>query len=84
MVAGGLLYVYNPHGGLYVYDPVQGTQFAELEAGNGHWNTPIVVDGKIILPEGDANQHATSGVLDIWTLPRPGVGRGRRPGIVHH
>jgi hypothetical protein len=28
-----------------------------------------VVDGKIALPEGNANQHASSGVLDIWSLP---------------
>ena len=35
----------------------------------GHWNSPIVVDGKITLPEGNANRHATTGVLDIWSLP---------------
>ena len=69
VVAGGLLYVYSPRGGLHVYDPVKGTQTAELECGSGHWNSPIVVDGKIALPEGNANQHASSGVLDIWSLP---------------
>lgn len=69
VVAGGLLYVYSPRGGLHVYDPVKGTQIAELECGSGHWNSPIVVDGKIALPEGNANQHASSGVLDIWSLP---------------
>ena len=26
----------------------------------------IVTDGRVALPEGDANDHATSGVLDIW------------------
>jgi outer membrane protein assembly factor BamB len=69
VVAGGLLYVYNPQGGLYVYNPVNGTQLAKLESGSGHWNSPIVVDGKIVLPEGNANDHATSGVLDVWTAP---------------
>lgn len=69
VVAGGLLYVYNPQGGLRVYDPVKGIQIAELQTGNGHWNSPIVVDGKIALPEGNANQRASSGVLDIWSLP---------------
>lgn len=80
VVAGGLLYIYNPQGGLYVYDPADGTQLAKLESGSGHWNSPIVVDGKIALPEGNANQHATSGVLDVWTLPSVPA-RRRRTGI---
>ena len=29
VVAGGLLYVYSPEGGLRVYDPVKGTQIVE-------------------------------------------------------
>lgn len=69
VVAGGLLYVYNPQGGLLVYDPMHGMQIANLECGRGHWNSPIVVDGKIALPEGNANQHATTGVLNIWSVP---------------
>lgn len=69
VVAGGLLYVYGPQGGLRVYDPVKGTQIANLECGGGHWNSPIVIDGKIALPEGNANQHTSTGVLDIWSLP---------------
>ena len=68
VVAGGLLYIYNPKGGLRVYDPLKGAQIADLESGTGHWNSPIVVDGKIALPEGNANQHTSSGVLDIWSL----------------
>jgi len=67
VVAGGLLYIYNPRGGLRVYDPLKGTQIADLESGTGHWNSPIVVDGKIALPEGNANQHTSNGVLDIWS-----------------
>jgi len=69
VVAGGLLYVYNPSGGLHVYDPTHGTQVGELESGRGHWNSPIVVDGRIALPEGNANAHGAAGMLDIWTLP---------------
>jgi PQQ-like domain len=69
VVAGDLLYVYDPKGGLRIYEPAKGNQIADLEAGPGHWNSPIVVDGKIALPEGNANQHASSGVLDIWSLP---------------
>ena len=66
VVAGGLLYVYDPAGALRVYDPQTGNQVASLACGPGHWNSPIVVDGKIALPEGNANNHATQGVLDIW------------------
>ena len=69
VVGGGLLYVYSPQGGLRVYDPAKGTQIANLECGGGHWNTPIAADGKIALPEGNANQHVSTGVLDIWSLP---------------
>jgi hypothetical protein len=34
-----------------------------------HWQSPIVVDGRVAMPEGSANDHATSGVLDIYRLP---------------
>lgn len=67
--ADGLLFVYAPRGGLNVYEASSGKRIATLPCGPGHWNSPIVVDGKIILPEGDANSGATRGVLDIWTLP---------------
>jgi hypothetical protein len=69
VVASGMLFVYSPQGGLHVYTPADGTQITTLESGSGHWETPIIVDGKIILPEGNANQPAASGTLDIWTLP---------------
>jgi outer membrane protein assembly factor BamB len=69
VLAGGLLYVYNPNGGLDVRNPSNGKLITRLPAGSGHWNSPIVTDGRIALPEGDANEHRTSGVLDIY---RPG------------
>ena len=69
VMAGGLLYVYDPGGALRVYQPTTGHLITRLSAGSGHWNSPIVVDGKIALPEGSANDHATSGVLDIFRLP---------------
>lgn len=68
--ADGLLFVYAPEGALNVYEASSGKRIARLPCGRGHWNSPIVVDGKVVLPEGDANRRATSGVLDIWTLPR--------------
>jgi outer membrane protein assembly factor BamB len=70
VVAGGLLYVYDPNGGgLRVRRPTDGADVGTLPAGSGHWSSPIVTDGRIALPEGDANQHRTSGVLDIYRLP---------------
>lgn len=68
VLAGGLLYVYSPGGGLRVYDPLKGTQIANFECGRGHWNSPIVIDGKIALPEGNANKRATTGILDVWSV----------------
>jgi outer membrane protein assembly factor BamB len=70
VVAGGLLYVYDPNGGgLNVYATSSGRLLANLPAGAGHWSSPIVVGGRVILPEGSANQHTTTGVLDIYSLP---------------
>ncbi len=70
VVAGGLLYVYDPAGGgLRVYLPASGTLVATLPAGSGHWSSPIATDGFVALPEGNANAHLTTGVLDIWRLP---------------
>jgi len=69
IVAGKLLYVYEPAGALNVYNPTSGKRLARLPAGPGHWNSPIVTDGRIALPEGDANDHRTSGVLNIYRAP---------------
>lgn len=72
VMAGGLLYIYSPRsGGLHVYQPATGAEVTSLECGPGHWNSPIVVDGKIILPEGNANRRQTTGVLDIWSAAKP-------------
>jgi hypothetical protein len=69
ILAGGLLYVYDmDSGGLNVYRPLSGKLVRTLTCGSGHWNSPIVVDGYVIEPEGDANSHLTGGVLDIWSL----------------
>jgi outer membrane protein assembly factor BamB len=66
VIAGGLLYVYNQDGALNVYQPGTGKLLKTFNAGGGHWNSPIVTDGFVALPEGNANSQATSGVLDIW------------------
>src|SRR5204862_430785 len=69
VVVDTLLFVYDPGGGLRVYRSDTGVQLADLTCGGGHWNSPIAIDGMIALPEGRANAHATSGVLDSWRLP---------------
>jgi hypothetical protein len=67
--AGGLLYVYDGRGGLHIYEPGSGQEIAVLPCGRGHWNSPIVVDGRIALSEGGAAEQSLGGVLDIWRLP---------------
>ncbi|HWD69315.1 MAG TPA: PQQ-binding-like beta-propeller repeat protein [Solirubrobacteraceae bacterium] len=69
MVAGGLLYVYNEsHGVLNVFNPVSGHLYRSLPAGGGHWNSPIIVGGRIILPIGDYHDHAGTGTVYIYHL----------------
>jgi len=68
VLAGGLLYVYDPTGGgIHVYRPESGEQIAKLPGSPGHWNSPIVVDGHIVEPEGNANDHELSGTLDLFS-----------------
>jgi hypothetical protein len=69
ILAGGLLYVYDPSaGGINVYSPSSSNPIAKLPGSSGHWNSPIVVDGHVIEPEGDANDHATTGTLKLFSV----------------
>jgi outer membrane protein assembly factor BamB len=67
--AGGLLFVYATGGGLSVYEATSGKHIVTLPCGPGHWNSPIVLQNQIIVPEGNANDYSASGILDIWSLP---------------
>ncbi len=68
VMAGGLLYVYEPYGGgIYVYRPSSPDPIAKLAGEAGHWNSPIVVDGHVVEPEGDANAHVLTGRLEIFS-----------------
>jgi outer membrane protein assembly factor BamB len=68
VLAGGLLYVYDPQGGgVEVYGPRSSRAIARLPGGAGHWNSPIVVDGHVLEPEGNANDHAQTGTLDLFS-----------------
>jgi PQQ-like domain len=70
VLAGGLLYVYDEQGGaLKVYNPVSGHLLRSLPAASGHWNSPIVIGGRIILPTGNANGHQTHGEIFVYHLP---------------
>ncbi len=68
VMAGGLLYVYDPaQGPIYVYRPNSPNPIAKLPGLPGHWNSPIVLDGHVVEPEGDANAHQSTGTLEIFS-----------------
>jgi len=80
VIAGGLLYAYNvDEGGLSIYDPDPPTgvelpnePLMTLSIPRGHWNSPVIADGRIALGDGNANDHATTGDLTIWSIPASG------------
>ena len=67
VLAGGLLWIYDPNGGLDVYRPLSGKRVRHLGAPSGHWQSPIVAGGRVYLPSGNANDHSTTGVLDLFS-----------------
>jgi outer membrane protein assembly factor BamB len=68
VMAGGMLYVYDPSaGGIYVYRPGSPQPTAKLAGEPGHWNSPIVVDGHVVEPAGNANEHKLTGTLEIFS-----------------
>ena len=68
VMAGGLLYVYDPSGGgIWVYRPGSPRPIAKLPGAPGHWNSPIVVDGHVVEPEGNANDHKLTGALELFS-----------------
>jgi outer membrane protein assembly factor BamB len=68
VVVGNLLYVAGG-GVVSVYVPASGRRVAQLPSGEVHWQSPIVADGRVAVAEGNANNHATTGYLDIYSLP---------------
>jgi outer membrane protein assembly factor BamB len=69
VLAGGILYVYDPGGALNLYEPESGRLVTTLDAGPGHWSSPIALDGYIALPEGSANDHSSEGILNLYREP---------------
>jgi hypothetical protein len=69
VIAGGLVYVYDPTGGgINVYRPGSPNPVTTLPAETGHWQSPIAIDGCVLVGEGDANEHSTSGTLSLYRL----------------
>jgi outer membrane protein assembly factor BamB len=66
LLAGEVLWVYDPDGALNAYRPGDGHLLHHWSAPDGHWNSPIVAEGRVYLPTGSANDHATSGSLSIF------------------
>ena len=71
VLAGGLLYVYDEQdGALKIYGPLHGGLVQSLAAAGGHWSSPIVVGGRIILPTGGSTANdAPSTKIFIYHLP---------------
>jgi len=67
VLAGGLLYIYDPTGGgINVYRPSSPDPVTTLPAKAGHWQSPIAIDGCVLVGEGSANDHQTSGTLSLY------------------
>jgi len=67
VIAGGLLYIYDPTGGgINVYRPSSPDPVTTLPAKAGHWQSPIAIDGCVLVGEGSANDHQTSGTLSLY------------------
>ncbi|MBV9165635.1 MAG: PQQ-binding-like beta-propeller repeat protein [Solirubrobacterales bacterium] len=71
ILAGGLLFVYDELAGrLRVMKPVSGRPLASFPAAPGHWSSPIVLGGRVILPVGGSpTDNALTGKVLIYHLP---------------
>jgi hypothetical protein len=69
VVAGGLLYVFDPGGTLNIRRPLSGGLVRALPTASGHWNSPIVTGGRIVEPTGAYGSSPSSSTIDIYHLP---------------
>jgi hypothetical protein len=68
VMAGGLLYVFDlSAGAVEVYRPASPRPIATLPSEPGHWNSPIVADGHLVVPVGNGNDHRSTGTLEIFS-----------------
>ena len=65
-----LLYVYDEiDGKLLVRAPGSGAVLRSMPVPQGHWDSPIVVGGRIILPTGSYHDSSSTSTIDIFHLP---------------
>ena len=70
VIAGGLLYMYDEAGGhLDVRRPETGARLRALPVAPGHWNSPIVVGGRVIEPTGSYHESSSSSSVYVYYLP---------------
>jgi hypothetical protein len=69
VLAGGLLYVQDLGGGVNVYRPGSGRRVAHLATGDAHWQSPVIGGGRVLVAQGNANDHAKTGKLNLF-VPR--------------
>jgi hypothetical protein len=70
VLSGDLLYVYDEmDGALIIRNPLSGAQIRSLAVPHGHWNSPIVVGGRILLPTGSYFDHSASSTIAIYHVP---------------
>lgn len=70
VIAGGLLYAYDETGGsLDVRAPLSGRLLRSFPVPAGHWNSPIVSAGRVILPTGSYHDASSTSTLVILHLP---------------
>ena len=82
VLAGGLLYVYDPKGGLRIYEPTKGNQIADLETGPGtgtvpSWSTAGLRFRKATPTSMQARVCSTSGACRVNEKNCPGFLRAR-------
>ncbi|MGO9821776.1 MAG: PQQ-binding-like beta-propeller repeat protein [Solirubrobacteraceae bacterium] len=69
VIAGGLLFVYDEiDGRLLVRAPASGAVLRSMVVPRGHWDSPIVVGGRIILPTGSYHDSSGTSTIDIFHL----------------
>ena len=74
VLAGGRLWVQDLDGGLNVYRPGSGRRVAHLATGPGHWQSPVLGGGRVLVAEGEAatakDSRRSSRIAPINTAPR--------------
>ena len=70
VLAGSLLYDYDEiHGALDIRRPLSGSLIHSYRVPTGHWNSPIVSGGRVILPTGSYHDSSATSRLEILHLP---------------